>query len=75
VRQALVSTPFGLPQGPLPVTISLGFTTTNGADGVSPRQLLDCADQALYEAKHRGRNRVEYRGLADYPDLMTMALC
>jgi diguanylate cyclase (GGDEF)-like protein len=73
VREALAATPFAIPGGAIPVTISLGITTTDGADGISPNQLLDSADQALYYAKNRGRNRVEFRALFDQPEVLTKA--
>ncbi len=41
----------------LPVTISVGIATF-AADGDSPDALMIAADQALYEAKRAGRNRV-----------------
>jgi two-component system, cell cycle response regulator len=75
VRQALAGAPVSIPGGAVAVTISLGITATNGAHGFSPGQLLDHADRALYDAKNRGRNRVEYCGLSDRPDVLTEALC
>ncbi|NND59469.1 MAG: diguanylate cyclase, partial [Gammaproteobacteria bacterium] len=50
------------------VTISAGLATAMpGADGVVPGnlQLLDAADQSLYQAKGQGRNRL---GQLMYPD-------
>jgi len=40
------------------VTISLGVATTNGATPVTAIQLIEQADQKLYQAKRDGRNRV-----------------
>ncbi|HEY2132024.1 MAG TPA: PleD family two-component system response regulator [Acetobacteraceae bacterium] len=39
-----------------PLTVSIGIAGSNRAD-VTPEQLLHAADQALYEAKHAGRNQ------------------
>ncbi len=39
------------------VTVSIGVATFP-ADGASPEALLQAADEALYRAKHAGRNRV-----------------
>jgi diguanylate cyclase (GGDEF)-like protein len=39
------------------VTVSIGHATVYPADGFHPEQLIKTADQALYEAKARGRNR------------------
>jgi two-component system, cell cycle response regulator len=74
VREALAAAPCAVPGGTVPVTISLGLTTTDGAAGISPNQLLDCADHALYDAKNRGRNRVEFRGLARRPEVLAVAV-
>jgi two-component system cell cycle response regulator len=41
--------------GPVPVTCSIGVATW---DGDAPEQLLRRADEALYAAKHAGRDRV-----------------
>ena len=41
----------------IPITISLGVSTASGAD-VDYETLFKAADEALYEAKRRGRNQV-----------------
>ena len=49
--------PFELASGPLPVTTSVGIAVfREGA--LTPAQLLDLADQALYAAKGQGRDGV-----------------
>ena len=59
LRLAVASEPFVLgPDGErLPITVSIGATTTI-AGGEDRDQLLKRADDALYEAKSAGRNRV-----------------
>ncbi|MBF0124656.1 MAG: GGDEF domain-containing protein [Magnetococcales bacterium] len=44
----------GLPS----ITISLGLAIMSPGSDITPMQLLASADQALYQAKHEGRNRV-----------------
>jgi diguanylate cyclase (GGDEF)-like protein len=41
-----------------PVTVSIGMSTWDKRSRTSLEALLLSADQALYEAKHRGRNRI-----------------
>ena len=47
----------GMTDTPTLVTLSLGGTSLS-ADSVGVEQLIGCADQALYQAKHNGRNQV-----------------
>ncbi len=44
------------------VTISLGLAIAEGDSDISYEQLISHADEALYTAKHKGRNRVEVFG-------------
>jgi len=43
----------------IPLTISCGVSTYTQQKGVQPEQLFICADKALYQAKHSGRNQVQ----------------
>ncbi|MEP0814568.1 MAG: diguanylate cyclase [bacterium] len=44
---------------PMPVTISVGGASTEGAKFESPDELVKRSDEMLYEAKHAGKNRVK----------------
>lgn len=47
-----------------PVTASLGVALADTENGLSPRELIHQADQALYRAKSAGRNCVEVASVA-----------
>ncbi len=59
IRLHVAGSPFRVSNGRevLNVTISIGVAATLG-QGDTPDALLKRADEALYEAKARGRNRV-----------------
>jgi two-component system cell cycle response regulator len=59
VRRAIGDRPIEVSIGPksLAVTISIGVAMS-GPDATTPAKLLRNADEALYAAKHAGRNRV-----------------
>ncbi len=48
--------------GSWPLSVSVGVAVIQPADGQQPSLLVDRADAALYQAKHRGRNRVVLAG-------------
>jgi len=47
--------------GPFKLTISVGVATTCPREGIPARTLIAAADQAMYAAKHEGRNLVRGR--------------
>ncbi len=56
VRAELAKHPFTAPDETVCITVSVGATEAMAED--SPADLLDRADQLLYEAKRTGRNRI-----------------
>ena len=60
LRQTIADTPIpveGLADG-IKVTISIGMADTNPATEGTSTKVFERADEALYRAKHQGRNRV-----------------
>jgi two-component system, cell cycle response regulator len=62
IRERVEATPFVVHRGQraLPVTVSIGVAAREPSDTSAP-DLLRRADEALYEAKRDGRNRVVAR--------------
>jgi diguanylate cyclase (GGDEF)-like protein len=57
IRQDMMAQQFPSKQGQFGATLSLGVATFP-QDGTDTGALIEHADQALYHAKHSGRNRV-----------------
>ena len=58
VRHHVARKPIPTRQGNVMVTISIGVAALDARRGVTLDQLLEYADQALYQAKRDGRNRI-----------------
>ncbi|MBX3615757.1 diguanylate cyclase [Nitrosomonas sp.] len=59
LRNAVACRPIQVDHSFIPVTISLGIAIDSLPDTLDTNLLLRRADEALYSAKHKGRNRVE----------------
>jgi diguanylate cyclase (GGDEF)-like protein len=59
------------PSGEPGLTISIGVGLISPIVGRTPQGAIQLADEALYEAKHAGRNRVVVKGAAAYRLLNT----
>ncbi|MGA3087582.1 MAG: diguanylate cyclase [Terriglobales bacterium] len=59
LHAAVCSNPMQIRDAQLSVTCSFGVSMYLGLASMTPEQILDRADQALYRAKAKGRNRVE----------------
>jgi diguanylate cyclase (GGDEF)-like protein/PAS domain S-box-containing protein len=70
LRTCVANEPFQTGAGMIPVTLSLGVVTGTGK--LSPDALFALADEALYRAKHNGRNRVEVT-VSDEPSVHPVA--
>jgi two-component system, cell cycle response regulator len=69
VRAAIADEPFAVDGIALPVTVSIGIATAFGERADRWEQVVKLADEALYRAKARGRNRVEVSGAYGVPML------
>lgn len=59
IRLAISGTAFSFESNTIEVTISTGLTVFHPpADERNSQVLIDCADKALYKAKHSGRDKV-----------------
>jgi len=56
LRQSIELHPFSTQHGAIDVTVSLGIAEHH--EGMSNSETFKAADKALYQSKHRGRNRV-----------------
>jgi len=63
VRSAVSHAPTVTEAGPIPVTVSIGVAFVDDASRTSVDEMIAAADRALYQAKHSGRNRIEWEEL------------
>jgi two-component system, cell cycle response regulator len=60
IRKQLQATEFVFDLGTISVTASFGLSGCQGSEPADLNALIACADAALYAAKTKGRNRIEF---------------
>ncbi len=68
IRESLAAEQFGIGGQPWHVTASFGVAAVRAAVGLDWSDVVRCADEALYQAKHLGRNRVVLQPVIARPD-------
>src|SRR5262249_41127540 len=58
IRNRVEQHPFQYETVPFSITVSLGVAATSGQELATPNDLINQADNHLYQAKRNGRNRV-----------------
>ena len=71
IRKQFENTTFTLGNSTITATASFGIAGFRGAHPPEWNALVACADTALYAAKHRGRNRIEFE---DFPEHISQDL-
>jgi diguanylate cyclase (GGDEF)-like protein len=59
VRSVVAATPIATDFGPIASSLSIGIAMAHPGMNISSNALIHLADNALYEAKQNGRNRIE----------------
>lgn len=59
IHQQIAKVSRAQPQERRPLTVSIGISSVSRGNQADPQQLIEEADQALYLAKEKGRNRTE----------------
>jgi diguanylate cyclase (GGDEF)-like protein len=68
MRTGIGSEPVNADGAEIRVTASFGCTVFRPADEIPIGDVIRAADEALYDAKHQGRNKVCFRSPSDYSD-------
>ncbi len=71
IRSTVQAEPLPVGNGTKSVTISIGMGIMAPTLGRTPQGALQLADEALYEAKAQGRNRILLKGVEEYRRLTT----
>ncbi|RUO39802.1 hypothetical protein CWE15_08565 [Aliidiomarina taiwanensis] len=58
IRAAINGSPFPTDAGDIAITVSMGVAVATNEEFEVPEQLLKAADDALYQAKNRGRDQI-----------------
>lgn len=56
----IASSPFKIPNGQLPISTSVGVTSSRPDKDIDSDHIISVADRAMYDVKHRGGNKVRY---------------
>ena len=73
LRKQLAQVQLSLQESTISITASFGVTTALPGQSWTPEELIHKADEALYLAKRRGRNRVEYLAHDAHPEPVNAA--
>ena len=73
MRKQLAQVQLSLQESTIGITASFGVTTALPGQSWTPEELIHKADEALYLAKRRGRNRVEYLAHDAHPEPVNAA--
>ena len=65
MRKSIGDESMDTPEGMIPVTLSLGVAVSRKGEKEDVQSLVRAADDALYQAKKHGRNRVEVSECAE----------